>query len=157
MYSILSKHIDHIYSSLPSFNFQLSQNPASTSQVLEFHCTVQLTVCSSFKGLSQKPGTCSLHIHNSPLGRKCRSRPWASIIWPLRNIHPQPQSEVRLPPARGGKSRRYVSHSRDTKSLWNRWMSPMRTNWSAWQSRRTLGDFPYPGSRFDTSPSPSKW
>lgn len=55
-----------------------------------------------------------------PLPRRCRTSPWASSIWAVRSMQPQPQSVLQGVPASAGKPRRYVSHNREEKSRWKR-------------------------------------
>ena len=58
-------------------------------------------------------------VPNLPAGRKCLVRAVATIIWPVRIIQPQPQSEVKLELGRAGNFRLYVNQGRVKKSFLN--------------------------------------
>ena len=60
-------------------------------------------------------------IHVVPLVRKKMTNACASIICPVRNMHPQPISVVIVVESIAGKLQRYVSQIREEKSSKKLW------------------------------------
>lgn len=111
---LLNKKVDIIVSFFTTRISQLDQGfksvtlPATRSLLLPsvqgfpIILACETKQCHHGKGVYCNSGV--VPSFHSPLPKRCRISAWASIIWPALSMQPQPQSEVRVEPGRGGNS-----------------------------------------------------